>query len=539
MKPLLILEDSDEDFAMIYNALQQAKVNNPLLRFSDGELCLELLQATNKRRLDPCLLLLDLNLPDMNGLEILQEIKGEHAILPFPVVVLTGAPHEEEARTALVAGAQDFMAKSQIKPETLARTVLNAIERFRLVKALQESEARSRRQLAELQAAARAERDQRRLAEALLSSLTALTGSSDVERIMQQLLACAATVVPSDADSVILYEEGVGRVAYLRGFAPEATEFFKEYRFPLPSVMPDGFSTDTDPYLIPDTAAWSHWLSLSVTAWIRSSLRIPIELHGELIGLLVADSATPHHFQPVDLEKLQAFARYAGLALEKADYITKLEARVAERTAALQAAKARVEAILENSPDGILLVHDDLQIEQTNPAFHKLFAGTAEEYTQQTLLDLVPPVQRVPVTTVLQAAVATQESKQLETRMQRKDGSTFAAELSIGYINRTSLVCHLRNITERKLAEDTLHQQRDFLQLVINSVPNFGAVKDRAGRFQLANEIAAQPYGITTAAMLGKTLADLHSNSVDVALIQQQDQQVFASSAERFRIGLP
>ena len=655
---LVIVDDFAEDRAAIRRALLQGLERRLVWHeAANGEEALRLCMPPRPLGAALDILLLDLNLPDMNGLEILQELKGEQASLPFPVVVLTGAPREEEARAALAVGAQDFIAKSQITPETLSRTVLNAIERFRLVKALQESKARSHRQLAELQAAERAEREQRRLAEALLSSLTALTDSLDVESVMQQLLACAATVVPSDAGSIILYEEEVGRVAYLRGFGPEATDFFMEYRFPLLNVMPNGFFTDPRPYLIADTATWPQWLALPVTTWIRSSLRIPIELHGAVIGLLVADSAIPNHFQPADLEKLQAFARYASLALEKADYITKLEARVAERTADLQAAKERIEAILENSPDGILLVHDDLQIEQTNPTFHKLFAGTAAEYTQQTLLDLVPPAQKMSVATVLQAAATAQESKQVETRMQRKDGSTFDAELSIGYINRASLVCHLRDITERKraeeqlrksetlyrllaenitdmviryntkgeltyvspscqtlvgytseelvgqsgfrfihaddipyfrqlnqqvnenpqavanvsgrfrhkaghylwlefagrvirspvtgefveaivsarditqrkVAEDALHQQRDFLQLVINSVPNFVAVKDRAGRFQLANTSAAQSYGITTTAMLGKTVADLHPHATDITLIQEQDQQVFAS----------
>lgn len=783
---LVIVDDFDEDRAVIRRTLRKGMERHFICHeASNGEEALQLHAQTATVMPAFDLMLLDLNLPDLNGLEVLQELQGGRASLPFPVVVLTGAPHEEAARAALAAGAQDFIAKSQITPETLTRTVLNAIERFRLVKALQASEERSRHQLAELQAAELAERTQRRLAEALLNSLTALTGSLDVESVMQQLLACAATVVPSDAGSVILYEGGVGRVAYLRGFGPEAADFFKAYRFPLPAVLQGNLATPAYPYLIADTATLPQWLSLPVTRWIRSSIRIPIELYGEVIGVLIADSATPNHFQPADLEKLQAFARYASLALEKADHITKLEAQVAKRTADLRAAKERVEALLENSLDGILLVHADLRIEQTNPAFHQLFAGRPEKYTDQTLLDLVPPAERTHVATVLQAAITAQEGKQLETRMQRTDGTLFDAELSIGYINQAGLVCSLRDITERKQAEaqlrksetlyrllaenitdiviryntrgeftyvspscrtllgyepeeligqfgfhfiyaddipyfqqlnrdllanphavanvpgrfrhkaghylwlefagrvvksvetgelveaivsardvtqrklaeaslrdsearyrllaenitdmvarynadgeflyvspscrtllgyepeellgqsglafvhpadmplvqqscpaifaedqavstitcryqhkaghylwlefalrilrmpetgavqelvvsarditarqqadEALHHQRDFLQLVINSVPNFVAVKDRTGCFQLVNEKAAQLYGVTTSAMLGKTIADLHPNPADVALIQQQDQSLFAS----------
>lgn len=654
----VIVDDFDEDRAAIRRALRKGMERHFICHEArNGEEVLQIYaQApTTMPALD--LMLLDLNLPDMNGLEILQELQGGRASLPFPVVVLTGAPREEEARAALAAGAQDFIAKSQITPETLTRTVFNAIERFRLVKALQASEERSRRQLAELQAAELAERTQRRLAEALLDSLTALTGSLDVESVMQQLLACAATVVPSDAGSIILYEAGAGRAAYLRGFEPAAIDFFREYRFPLYDETQTKLFMPTAPSLIADTATCPQWLNLPATLWIRSSIQIPIEVHGAIIGLIIADSATPNHFQPADLEKLQAFARYASLALEKADHITKLEARVAERTADLRAAKERVEALLENSLDGILLVHTDLRIEQTNPAFHKLFAGQPETYTEQRLLDLVEPVERSKVATILQTAVTTQEGKQLETRMQRSDGTVFDAELSIGYINQAGLVCSLRNITERKQAEaqlrrsemlyrllaenitdmvvryntageflyvspscrtllgyepeellgksglafihpddlpiiqqtyhatfaegqtiqavtyryqhkaghylwlefalriirtpdtgavqeflvsardvtarkqadEALHHQRDFLQLVINSVPNFIAVKDRTGCFQLVNEKAAQLYGITTSVMLGKTVADFHSNPADIAQIQQQDQYVFES----------
>lgn len=527
---LLIVDDFAEDRAVLRRSLLKGLERRLVCHeATNGEEAIEAYAQAHTTLAPLDLLLLDLNLPDMNGLEILQELKGAHNRLPIPVVVLTGTPREEEARAALAAGAQDFIAKSQMTPESLSRTVLNAIERFRLTKALQDSEERSRRQLAELQAAERAEREQRRLAEALLDSLTALTGSLDVETVMQQLLACAATVVPSDAGSVILYEAGVGRVAYLRGFGPEAADFFKEYRFPLHNVTPDSFAMPARPYLIADTATSPQWLSLPVTTWIRSSIRIPIELHGELIGVLIADSAIPNQFQPADLEKLQAFARYASLALEKADYITRLETRVAVRTADLQASKERVEAILENSLDGILLVHPNLHIEKTNRAFHKLFASEPATDPYQTLLDLVQPAERERIATALHAAVTTQVGTQLETRMQRSDGSSFAAELSVGYINQTSLVCSLRDITQRKLAEDALQQQRDFLQLVINSVPNFIAVKDRAGRFQLVNEKAAQLYGITTGAMLGKTLAELHPNPADVDLIQQQEQQVLTS----------
>lgn len=111
MKPLVILEDSDEDYAAIYDALQRAQVTNPILRLSDGELCLELLLAPNKRRLEPCLLLLDLNLPGMDGRTVLTEIKAQAALKTFPVVIFTTSANPSDVSACYRAGANSYHIK--------------------------------------------------------------------------------------------------------------------------------------------------------------------------------------------------------------------------------------------------------------------------------------------------------------------------------------------------------------------------------------------------------------------------------------------
>ena len=111
MKPLLILEDSDEDFAMIYDALQCARVNNPILRLSDGELCLELLQAPLSRRLYPSLVLLDLNLPGMDGHALLTEIKADPALKLLPVVIFTTSANPSDVTACYRAGANSYHIK--------------------------------------------------------------------------------------------------------------------------------------------------------------------------------------------------------------------------------------------------------------------------------------------------------------------------------------------------------------------------------------------------------------------------------------------
>jgi CheY-like chemotaxis protein len=94
-RPLMIVEDSDEDFEVTCWALQQAGFDRPILRVVRAEealrqLCPPLPQPDwDARR--PCLVLLDLNLPGMNGQHLLQELR--RAEQPPPVPVEIGRAH--------------------------------------------------------------------------------------------------------------------------------------------------------------------------------------------------------------------------------------------------------------------------------------------------------------------------------------------------------------------------------------------------------------------------------------------------------------
>ena len=79
-----------------------------------------------------------------------------------------------------------------------------------------------------LEQAEATEREQGRFAEALRDSLFALTASLDVDQVMQQILESAAAVVPSEAGSIVLFEDHHGRIAYTRGFPAEFQTLISE-----------------------------------------------------------------------------------------------------------------------------------------------------------------------------------------------------------------------------------------------------------------------------------------------------------------------
>lgn len=92
--------------------------------------------------------LLDMHLPDMSGLDVLEAVRDHHGDVLWPVVVLTGSMGEGEPSSVLRAGAQDFASKSWVSAESLTRAIENAIERHTLMHELRSSEERLRLALA-------------------------------------------------------------------------------------------------------------------------------------------------------------------------------------------------------------------------------------------------------------------------------------------------------------------------------------------------------------------------------------------------------
>jgi two-component system, chemotaxis family, response regulator Rcp1 len=94
MIEILLVDDSVSDVRLTVEALKEARVRNTIHVAYDGESAIEFLRKPGQRR--PDLILLDLNLPGMDGREVLAEIKGDPELAIIPVVVLTTSRAEED-----------------------------------------------------------------------------------------------------------------------------------------------------------------------------------------------------------------------------------------------------------------------------------------------------------------------------------------------------------------------------------------------------------------------------------------------------------
>jgi len=84
-------------------------------------------------------ILLDYNLPDMTGFEVLAELR-RHQGPSAPVVIFTGEGNESLAVEAMKLGAHDYLPKAQLRPDTLARAIANAIEKSSLQRKLADAQ---------------------------------------------------------------------------------------------------------------------------------------------------------------------------------------------------------------------------------------------------------------------------------------------------------------------------------------------------------------------------------------------------------------
>jgi len=106
-KSMLLVEDDDVDARVVRRALADLQVANPLVRARHGEEALDWLRDHE----EPGLILLDLNMPVMNGVEFLRLIKGDVRLRSIPVVVLTTSALEADRLTTFNLSVAGYMIK--------------------------------------------------------------------------------------------------------------------------------------------------------------------------------------------------------------------------------------------------------------------------------------------------------------------------------------------------------------------------------------------------------------------------------------------
>jgi two-component system, response regulator len=105
---ILIVEDSEDDFYATQRAFAKANLHNPIVRAISGEAALEMLRS---RDVKPGLILLDLNMPGIDGRQTLEIIKRDNMLKTIPVVILTTSDDARDVQTCYALGANTYIQK--------------------------------------------------------------------------------------------------------------------------------------------------------------------------------------------------------------------------------------------------------------------------------------------------------------------------------------------------------------------------------------------------------------------------------------------
>ena len=115
LKPILLVEDNPHDLELTLIALAKSQLANEVVVVRDGAEALDYLHRRGEFAArvvgNPAVILLDLKLPKVDGLEVLKEIRSTDALRPIPVVMLTSSKEEQDVVRSYELGVNAYVVK--------------------------------------------------------------------------------------------------------------------------------------------------------------------------------------------------------------------------------------------------------------------------------------------------------------------------------------------------------------------------------------------------------------------------------------------
>lgn len=139
LKTILLVEDNLNDIELTTEALEEHHLANQLAVVRDGVEALEYLRCegkyTNRKKDNPCVILLDIKMPRMDGLEVLQVIRNDNDLKLIPIVMLTSSREESDLAKSYAIGVNAYVVKpvdfkefiDAVKPLGVFWAVLNEL----------------------------------------------------------------------------------------------------------------------------------------------------------------------------------------------------------------------------------------------------------------------------------------------------------------------------------------------------------------------------------------------------------------------------
>ena len=189
-----------------------------------------------------------------------------------------------------------------------------------------------------------------------------------------------------------------------------------------------------------------------------------------------------------DLEALQFFAGYAGLAIETARLTTGLEQRVRERTEALHQSRASLQAVLDTASDLIQSLDETGHYAYVNKAWCETLGYSVEEARQLTMWQVLDQAYREPCERAFREIVVTSTPQTLELIFHSRQGQAIIVEGNVSVLDeldgRRMINGFFRNITLRKQAEQAIRDSESQLRISRDQLSAANAALEKAARMK-------------------------------------------------------
>lgn len=313
--------------------------------------------------------------------------------------------------------------------------------------------------------------------EALRDTISSLSGSLNLDEVLDRILENVGKVVPHDTADIMLLE-GAGEDRGLRpvrgrGYQERGIEkWLLEQNLPWKEMRNFRRMERTGrPVAISETKNYPGWIDLPETAWIRSYAGAPLRHMGRTIGFLNLSSELPGTYRQVHAESLQVFADQAAVAIENARLYSQAQDEISERKRverALRSSEQRYRSVFEGVQDAILVQSLEGEIVEANRSAKQLFGLKREQAVGRSLQQLIPDVE--PLMRRARGDPAALPTAPVEFEAVGSGGRRFPVELRFQpyQLDEQAVVLIVaRDITDRKLAAEA---ERELVRMKVQFI---------------------------------------------------------------------
>ncbi len=321
----------------------------------NGRLAWEVLE-----RVHPGIVLTDIMMPEMDGLELLAAIRGNPTMCTTPVILLSARAGDEARVEGIELGADDYLVKPFNAHELVAR-VRTHIELARLRKeaidAIRQSEER-----------VKADLEGMRLLHEL--GVECARAGGGFAACLHRIVQTAISITAADKGNLQLFDPRIGvlKLAAKQNFDAAFEKYFAEVKgldAACARVLRSHNRVVVEDITQSEIFGGNRSFDALLAAGVRAVQSTPlVSTSGEVLGMISTHFAQPHRPEERELRLLDLLARQA------ADYIERKQAEEA-----LRLRTAQFEALLDNAPLGVYLVDSEFRIRQLNPIAVPIFDG--------------------------------------------------------------------------------------------------------------------------------------------------------------------